>query len=100
MNISVSNAEDIIDDFINIANKYGWGHLEFMVDTGAGANNIFYEVENITILYIHHQVHGYFGLIGIGNIGNKVLPNPMVLSVLQSLSNDQQDVQNLYARVR
>ena len=41
LNTSVSNAKDIIDHLLSLANKYGCGRLEFMVETGAGANNIF-----------------------------------------------------------
>ena len=42
--ISVSNAKDIIDHFLSIANKYGWGRLELMVQTGAVPKNIFRQV--------------------------------------------------------
>ena len=38
LDISVSNAKYIIDNFLNIANKYSWVHLIFMVETGAGTN--------------------------------------------------------------
>ena len=31
LNISVSNAKDIIYHFISLSNKYGWGSLEFTV---------------------------------------------------------------------
>ena len=40
-NISVSNAKDIIDNFLGLDNKYGWVRFEFMVDTGTDAKNIF-----------------------------------------------------------
>ena len=40
LDISVSNAKDIIDHFLGISNKYGYGFLAFMVGTAAGANNI------------------------------------------------------------
>ena len=43
--ISVLNTKDVIDNFLNPANKYGLGRLEFMVDTGAGENIIFRRVE-------------------------------------------------------
>ena len=42
-----------------------------MVDTGAGANKIFRQVYYIKIADMKHKAHGYFGLIGIGNVGNK-----------------------------
>ena len=48
---------------------------------------------------MHHQAHGYFGLLGIGNIGNKVLSNPLVVSALQNFSNNLQEVQNFDVRV-
>ena len=63
--IPVSNAKDIIDHFLSLAKKYGWGSLEFMVDTGAGAKKIFQAIEQIQIPYMNHQAHGCFGLIGI-----------------------------------
>ena len=56
-----------------------------MVDTGAGVNNIFRWVEKIHIADIHHQAHAYFGLIGIGNVGNQVLTNPLVISASTKL---------------
>ena len=71
-----------------------------MVETGAGKNNIFRQVEKIQISDMHHQTHGYFGLLCIVNIGNIVLPNPLVVSDLQNLDNNAQEVQNFYDRVR
>ena len=49
LDISVSNLKDIIDNFISLSNKYVWIRLAFMVDTGAGANNIFMQIYNINI---------------------------------------------------
>ena len=40
LDISVSNAKDIIDHFLNLSNKYGWGCLAFMVGTSTGAKSI------------------------------------------------------------
>ena len=37
LDISVSNAKDIIDHFLSISSKYVWVRLVFMVDTSAGA---------------------------------------------------------------
>ena len=31
LNISISNAKDIVDNFISLSNKYVWGYLTFMV---------------------------------------------------------------------
>ena len=45
LDISVSNAKDIIYHFLRISNIYGWGSLSFMVDTGEGEKNIFRQVE-------------------------------------------------------
>ena len=42
--ISVSNSKYIIDNFLSLANKYFLIRLAFMVDTGAGTNNIFIQV--------------------------------------------------------
>ena len=47
-----------------------------------------------------YQDRGYFGLLGIGNVGNNVIPNPLVVSYLQNLAGDPQQVQNIYYRVR
>ena len=77
--ISVSNNKDIIDYFIIIDNKYVWERLSFMVQTGADENNIFRVVYQIQLEDIHHQSHGYFGLIRIGNVVS-TLPNPLVVS--------------------
>ena len=60
--------------------------------------NIFRQGEQIQISDIHHQAHGYFGLLGIGNVVN-ILPDPLVVSSLRNLSNNTQEVQNLYTRV-
>ena len=54
LDISVSNAKYIIDHFISIANKYGWGRLSFMVKNSANANIIFREVYQIQLAGIHH----------------------------------------------
>ena len=40
LDISVSNAKDIIDHFLSIAKKYDSGRLAFMVQTGAVPNAI------------------------------------------------------------
>ena len=47
-----------------------------MIYTGAGSNNIFMQVEKIQISDMQHQSHVYFGLLGIENVGNKLLQNP------------------------
>ena len=65
LDISVSNSKYIIYNFLSVANKYGWRSLFLMVDTSAGAKNIFWQVEQIHIADIRHQEHGYFGLMGI-----------------------------------
>ena len=61
-----------------------------MVQTVAGTKNIFSQVDHIQIAYIHHQAHVYFVLIGIGNVGNNVLTNPLVESYLLNLSTSAQ----------
>ena len=38
LDISASNAKDIIDHLLSLANKYGWGQLSFMVGTDIGTN--------------------------------------------------------------
>ena len=55
LNISLKNNKDIIDHFISLSNKYGWGRLALIIDTGEGANNIFRKVDKIQLAYIHHQ---------------------------------------------
>ena len=49
---------------------------------------------------MHHQSHVYFGPIVIGNVGNQVLINPLVISALQTSCKNAQEVNNLYVRVR
>ena len=98
--ISVSNAKDIIDHFINLANKFVWGRLLFMVDIGVGVKNIFKVVEKIRISYMHVQKFGYFVLKGIGNV-DQVLPNPFTISALTHLvGGNAIETQKLYHRVR
>ena len=57
-----------------------------MVETGADANIIFRKVEKINISDMHHKAHGYFELLSIGNVGNDVLPNNLLVSSLKNLS--------------
>ena len=47
-----------------------------------------------------HQAHGYFGLLGIGNVENNVLANPLVVSALQKLAGSSQEVPNFCRRLR
>ena len=54
LDISVSNAKDILDNFLSIDNKYGWVLLLFMVGPDAGTNKIFRQVEQIHIADIHY----------------------------------------------
>ena len=63
-----------------------------MVETGAGARYIFRQLDQIEIAYMHHQAHGYFGLLGIGNVVNEFLPNPLVVPPLQNLSINSQKI--------
>ena len=67
-----------------------------MVDTGAGVNNIFRWVEKIHIADMHHQAHVYFGPIVIGNVGNQVLTNPLVISALLNLVTSSQESKHFY----
>ena len=48
---------------------------------------------------MYHQAHVSFGLIGIGNVVNQVLTKPLVVSALQNLANNAQEVQNFDYRV-
>ena len=98
LDISVSNSKDIIDHFISLANKYGLWYLVLMVDNCVGAKNILWQVDNIKISDIHHQSHGYFGLLVIWNVVNQVLPNPLVVSALQNLANNAQEVHKFLTR--
>ena len=45
---------------------------------------------------MHHQAHGYFGFLGIGNVLNQVHPNPLVISDLKKLSNNEQYLHDFY----
>ena len=92
LDISVSNVNDIIDHFLGLSNKYGCVRLEFMLENDVGENNIFRQVEQIQIADMYHQAHGYFRLLGIGNVGNNVLPNPLVVSALKKLAGSAQQV--------
>ena len=70
-----------------------------MVRTCAGKKNIFSQVDQINIADMHIQAFGYFVLQVFVNI-NQVLPNPLVVSSPQNLSNTIYEVQNFYDRVR
>ena len=74
IDISVSNAKYIMYHFLSLAQKYGWGRLAFMVNTGTGAKNLFRLVEEILLEDIYKKSQGYFELQGIGNV-NQVLAN-------------------------
>ena len=45
LDISASNSKDIIDNFLSLDNKYGWGRLAFVLGTADGPRNIFRVVE-------------------------------------------------------
>ena len=61
-----------------------------MVETCAGPTIIFRRVEQIHIVDIHYQAHGSFGFLGIGNLGNQVLPNPLQVLALLNLAHTPQ----------
>ena len=67
-----------------------------MVETGVGAKNIFRQIYQIQISGMHHQAHGYFELIDIETVGNKVLPNPLAMSALQKLAGSAQEVKKIH----
>ena len=60
-----------------------------MIDNGTGAKNIFRQVEQIQIVYMHTQSFGYFGLQGIRNV-NQALTEPLEVSYLQNLDQNSQ----------
>ena len=65
-----------------------------MVEDSVGLKDIFRIVDQIQILDIHYKAHGYFGLIGIGNVGNNPLPNHLAVSYITNLSGgDEIEVQ-------
>ena len=99
LNILVSNSKNIKDHFLSQDKSYDWGRLAFMLDTSAGPKNIFRQVKRNHIADIHYQYHGYFGLLGIGNIGNIALPDPLVVSNIQKINGDPQQVKNVYDRM-
>ena len=70
-----------------------------MLETGAGPRNFFRQVYEIHISGIEYQAHGYFGLIGIGNVRNNVLPNLFVSSDPKNLNGDSHQIPNFYVRV-
>ena len=57
LNFSISNAKEIIDHFLSLATKYNRRRLALMVDTSAGANEIFQQVEQVHIADMNHQAH-------------------------------------------
>ena len=99
LDISVSNAKDIIDHFLSLDNTYVWGRLAFMVKNGAGARNIFRVVDNVQLVDIPHQVHEYFGLIGIEFI---FIPFQTLwyYQIFKNLATNPQEVQNLFESMR
>ena len=89
IDISVSNAKEIVDNFISLSNRYGWLRLVFMVETAADANKTFRVVEHIQLEEIQQQEHRYFGLIVIVNITDP-LPSPLIVSHLTHLDDGDQ----------
>ena len=71
-----------------------------MIETGSGENNILRQVYKIQIEDTKHQAHGYFGGIGIGNVGNNFLKNPLVVSAQKKLDGSSQQVKTFYDRMR
>ena len=69
-----------------------------MVQTGAYKKKIVWDVDQVNILDFHVQAQGYFELVGFGNI-NIPFPNTLVLSTLQNLVINIQEVQSFYDRV-
>ena len=61
--------------------------LALIVQTGAVVKNILRQVEDIQVVDIHHQAHGYFGLTGIGNVFNH-LRNTFVVSYVLNLDTN------------
>ena len=55
--ILVSNAKDILDDFLSLKNKYDWELLTLIAENGACVSNIFRQVDHIQISDMHHQAH-------------------------------------------
>ena len=88
------------DNFLSLANMYGREHLVFIVDTGADAKTILWKVEQIQIVDMHHQAHGYFGLLIIVYVANRVVSNPFAVSALQNLAKNAQEIRIFYDRVR
>ena len=70
-----------------------------MLETASGTNNIFRQIEHIQISDIHYQAHGYFGMIGIKNVGDYALTDPLIVSNIQILNDNPQQVQNLYVNM-
>ena len=96
----VSNSKNIKDHFLSQDKSYDWGRLAFMLDTSAGPKNIFRQVKRNHIADIHYQYHGYFGLLGIKKIGYDALPDRLIVSNLQNVNGNIQQVQYFYDRVR
>ena len=48
---------------------------------------------------MHYKANGWFGLICIGNVGNQVLLNSLVVSALKNLDKNSQRVKKSYDRV-
>ena len=66
-----------------------------MVKTGVGDKNIFCQVEHIQIENMKFQEFGYFGLQGIGTV-SAAPPIPLVVSDIQKLSKNQQEIQKIH----
>ena len=55
----------LMDNYISLAKENIWEQLEFMVQNGTGNRNIFWQVEQINIIDMDVQAHGYFVMLGI-----------------------------------
>ena len=101
--ISVSNTKEILDQFLSLANKYGWVCLALMLGTDTGVNKVFRGVEQIQFEEIQNKERGYFGLRGIRNVVAPP-PIPLIVSDLTKLSYGNKtkvsEIQNFVDRVR
>ena len=89
LEISVSNVKDIIDLFLSLANNYGRGRIEFMIQTSSSNKRICWKSDQINIMDMHVKLFGYFGLQVIGNV-DQVIPNSLVVQALQNIANHAQ----------
>ena len=100
LEVSVSNAKDVLDYFTALASRFGWARLtnRIAVD-GDETKSIFKQVESLSVEDLKYQAWGYFSVNGIGNQAGDP-PHPLEYDELDDLDGNAIQRSCFYDRVR